>query len=318
MVNDNYKINLFLKKLNQNAPISETYKYPYKPILIISILESINNISDIFNNKIYLSNRLILKNYYNLISSNYELCELLKKQKAKQNWFATGFNKILEKVILSNIKQNPAKKLIDKNNDFYYFNEKENYIEFRINDISKSKDYKNLLLNAAYDCLKKCVPTYNNLSNSNILNYAHYELALLMYDNDTKIKNVRKYQHIFSKLVKDRDNKCLICCESNPYILEAAHIKPFSFCESIFEQYDENNGVTLCSNHHKMFDRGLFTFNNNWTVQISNFYKNDIKDSYLKFKEYEPCYSTITKNYPINHEAIVKYLKFRKENIFKQ
>jgi putative restriction endonuclease len=67
-------------------------------------------------------------------------------------------------------------------------------------------------------------------------------------------------QHIFAASIKDRDGKCIICCIDRPELLQACHIKPFSQCSNQIEQVDSNNGITLCANHHKLFDRGLFTF----------------------------------------------------------
>ena len=54
--------------------------------------------------------------------------------------------------------------------------------------------------------------------------------------------------------------------------LEAAHVKWHAF-----DGPDEiNNGIALCSLHHKLFNLGAFTINLSYNIEISELVNNDI------------------------------------------
>lgn len=68
-------------------------------------------------------------------------------------------------------------------------------------------------------------------------------------------------QHIFkSNLMNSQHGKCVVCGLSNKAMLVGSHIKPSSE-SSATEKADFNNGLLLCCNHDKLFDRYLITFN---------------------------------------------------------
>lgn len=308
-------IELFKTKINRNATLINGFKYPYKSFLIISLFNNLF-IEKLFNNNIYLEDHDdILKTYYNLIVSNLELFEILKAQKQKESWINVGYNELTKKNIINNIFENPARHLEIDNTNFWIFNKKGKFIRINIDlKIIELQELKKEILEYAFFVSKKCVPSFDKLSNEQILNYETLviENQILLDDIEkiTKIK-LRKYQHFFRKRVLDRDKKCVICCEKHPDVLEAAHIKPYKYCErNSIEIYDEQNGITLCSNHHKLFDKNNFTFNNDWTIKfLKGFEKTD---SYLEFKQYEPCYN----NLKFNKSSIsaIDYLKFRNKN----
>lgn len=54
--------------------------------------------------------------------------------------------------------------------------------------------------------------------------------------------------------------KCAMCEISNKEVLNGSHIKPAS-SSSAAEKADYNNGLLLCCNHDRLFDRYLVTFN---------------------------------------------------------
>ena len=60
--------------------------------------------------------------------------------------------------------------------------------------------------------------------------------------------------------------KCAVCGISDIELLEAAHIIPI---EDKNLAGKTNNGICLCSNCHKMFDNGFFSFNEKYKVVIS-------------------------------------------------
>lgn len=62
------------------------------------------------------------------------------------------------------------------------------------------------------------------------------------------------------KLIEKHGQKCLLCGITNSEMLIASHIKDAAKCD-IYEKADFNNGLLLCANHDKLFDRFLISFN---------------------------------------------------------
>lgn len=89
-----------------------------------------------------------------------------------------------------------------------------------------------------------------------------------VFDIDVIAKN-RLFQSKFRDLLLVRyANKCAICNIDIKEMLIASHIKPYSKCEA-YEKIDVNNGIILCANHDKLFDRFLLSFDN-FKVRLSD------------------------------------------------
>ncbi|MBW9169758.1 HNH endonuclease [Clostridium estertheticum] len=69
-------------------------------------------------------------------------------------------------------------------------------------------------------------------------------------------------------LIKKHGCKCAICKMNIKELLIASHIKEYSKCEKN-EHIDVQNGLLLCPNHDKLFDRHLISFLNNGKIIIS-------------------------------------------------
>lgn len=83
----------------------------------------------------------------------------------------------------------------------------------------------------------------------------------------TGINKQRIGQQSFRKNVLiNFDYKCAVCRISDIELLEAAHIIPI---EDKKLAGKTNNGICLCSNCHKMFDSGFFSFNDKNKIIIS-------------------------------------------------
>lgn len=296
--------NIFEKDIN--------LKYPYKPFLILSIIEVYKD-ENIFKTWIDISNSKIVKCFYDFITRDYYLYEILKHHKDKEEWFLgfDGRNTIendVYKGVLNIIKQSPLRafKNAKNNNQWIKVNKNEIFIDI------KSKFYfddTKILKSLCISTIKKCIPWYSNLNDNEFIDYQE----LQMIDNLIFVKKSkqRTFQHLFRKEVLDRDCRCIICCINNANILEACHIKPHSVCNNI-EKYDSNNGITLCSNHHKLFDRGFFSFDKEWRVKISKDLKEP--DHNMLFKQYEPCFINISKHYSNNNF----YIDYHSKNIFRK
>jgi len=89
--------------------------------------------------------------------------------------------------------------------------------------------------------------------------------------------NIARNDNEYRELVKKRFGKCIICQNKNCHIsyCEVAHIYDFAKCvndKDSKSKYDINNGLLMCANTHKMFDKHLLKLqiidNNNALVSI--------------------------------------------------
>lgn len=71
-----------------------------------------------------------------------------------------------------------------------------------------------------------------------------------------------------TKLILKYGCRCMICGISNKDLLIASHIKEFAECQN-GEHIDVSNGLLLCANHDKLFDKHLITFDKLGKIQIS-------------------------------------------------
>jgi predicted restriction endonuclease len=82
------------------------------------------------------------------------------------------------------------------------------------------------------------------------------------YEDSLKLQVCRN-DYEFRKAVKDKYKNCIICdknSECDESVYDVAHIFDFSKCETELEKYDVNNGIILCANMHKRFDKSLLKF----------------------------------------------------------
>ena len=80
------------------------------------------------------------------------------------------------------------------------------------------------------------------------------------------------------KLIEQYGQKCLLCGVTHKDMLVASHIKDAAK-SNIFEKADFNNGLLLCANHDKLFDKFLITFNfYDGKIQISKTLSDEEKN----------------------------------------
>lgn len=80
---------------------------------------------------------------------------------------------------------------------------------------------------------------------------------------------VRVNQSAFRKLLMRRYTHCCLCDVDDESLLVASHIKPWAKSNHA-EKVDVNNGLLLCPNHDKLFDRGYIFFDNGGHIVISD------------------------------------------------
>lgn len=96
-----------------------------------------------------------------------------------------------------------------------------------------------------------------------------------------KVKVRGAAQQVFrGTILSVYNNKCCVCGLSFKNILEASHIIPYSIA-SDEQKLEVSNGLLLCANHHKMFDNGYITLNEDYTIKYSDIKKG--KGEYTEF-----------------------------------
>lgn len=111
----------------------------------------------------------------------------------------------------------------------------------------------------------------------------------LEFDNDTSdtVKDkLRSPKFVYNLLNKFNGEKhCALCGCKIDSIIQAAHIFPvadirkrddLNFEQKFALATDEDNGIRLCENHHKLFDRGLIRFEEGKLVVSSQIDTDDI------------------------------------------
>ena len=120
--------------------------------------------------------------------------------------------------------------------------------------------------------------------------------------SDTVRDNLRSPKFIYNLLSKfDGEKRCVLCGCKIESIIQAAHIYPVSEIrrnnmlsdeKKIELAIDKDNGIWLCENHHKLFDRGLIWFEEGKLCISRRIDDDDIAfvEQITTIEEIEPCY----------------------------
>ena len=132
-------------------------------------------------------------------------------------------------------------------------------------------------------------------------NYIRQNYFYLTKQKDGK-SSLRPYQKYFrTAVIKKFHNQCAITKIDYADVLEACHIKPVHALKKkphkiTDETINPDNGILLTRNLHKLFDEGVFTFNQDGKIRFSeefiheNYYEylhttNKISDVIVDFNE---------------------------------
>ncbi|WP_235617046.1 HNH endonuclease [Lysinibacillus mangiferihumi] len=110
----------------------------------------------------------------------------------------------------------------------------------------------------------------------NVVNELEEEFRALQQVENLPITDTEKERMVkarigqgkFKKLLIERECKCALCGVTDPRVLIASHIKPWSVSTNE-ERLDENNGLLLCPNHDALFDKHLISFDVHGKIVIS-------------------------------------------------
>ena len=92
--------------------------------------------------------------------------------------------------------------------------------------------------------------------------------SLLTGKDREAVVRARVNQGVFRERLLGIFSHCCLCEVSNKSLLTASHIKPWKASDST-EKLDENNGLLLCPNHDKLFDKGFISFDQSGKIMIS-------------------------------------------------
>lgn len=119
------------------------------------------------------------------------------------------------------------------------------------------------------------------------------------------VVNVRVNQGIFRERLLTKNKKCCLCGVCNPELLVASHIKPWAI-SSPEEKLDDNNGLLMCPNHDKLFDKGLISFDSDGNILISD-----------KLSDTDKIFMNINENIKIPVTGNnAEYLDYHRKNIY--
>lgn len=297
---------------------------PHKPILLISVLQTFQNGINT-NQRIYITPELVAlfkSNWNSLVTSNHD-CRFalpfyhLTSDKFWQLIPNPGFENILQlsASMRSFANLNAAVDCAIIEEDLY--------------ELMKDKKSNEILTQFLLDeYFPNSKSNYNNSSGSHQNLFDDIENKILKEPSEEYSQEIKKLleqkneEEIFLRgslfkreIPKIYNNTCCISrmkidATINVSMIDACHIVPFSV------SYDDTvtNGIALCPNLHRAFDRGLIAIDENYKVVVS---KN--------FKENENSYSIRAfENKIINLPSIESYFptannfNWHFKNIFKK
>jgi putative restriction endonuclease len=273
---------------------------PHKPVLLLSILQAVQN-KLITTNQIFVTPELIclFKSNWNKLVNTGHVCTFalpffhLHKEKSKI-WKIIpkyGFEAIIvSKESISSLTE--LNNMIeytklddelfacmqndDSNNLFQYFLLDQYFHDTKGNYIKNSREYLDLFNQIE-----------SKLLNEPPQNYATEIKKLIEEKNEEEV--FLRGSMFKREIPKIYNNTCCISgmrIESslNISMIDACHIVPFS------ESYDDtiSNGIALCPNLHRAFDRGLIGIDENYRVIVSDkFIENESGFNIKRFKNKE-------------------------------
>jgi putative restriction endonuclease len=270
---------------------------PHKPILLISLIQAIQQ--NLFNsNKIFIIPELVglfKSNWKNLVVTNHQClftlpfyhmhtepfwllipnagCELWVKSKSSMRSFSNLTTAVKHAQIdeeLFKILQNKQDSeillhfLLDK----YFPDTKSNFSTGSNNYI---QDIENqIMLDPEEDYKRRLLTIRGQLDNDAFQEEIYVRSSIFK----NEIPKIYNYTCCISELRID--------AISNVSMIDACHIIPFS------ESYNDTitNGIALCPNLHRAFDRGLISIDDKYKVIASNSF-SEINETNYSLKQFE-------------------------------
>ena len=97
----------------------------------------------------------------------------------------------------------------------------------------------------------------------------HIDDEEIIGDEREVITKARINHSVFKQRLVDRYGQCALCGMNMNELLIASHIKPWAE-SSAKEKTSVENGLLLCPNHDRLFDKGYIAFENDGSILISS------------------------------------------------
>jgi putative restriction endonuclease len=282
---------------------------PHKPILLLAILKSVES-KVITSNRIYITPELIM---------NFrELWSKLVTTKHQMNFALPFFH----------MQSEPFWRIITKPGAFVPLTSSHSIkslgsLNENIQHAEIDKELWDLMLNAQTNLTltKLLLLTYFSESSNVTLEYGElheienqimhddqytYKARILDIENNYNNEQGQEILYIRCGIFKREIpkiynytcaiSKMRIATSSNAQLVDACHIVPFS----VSKNDTITNGISLCPNLHRAFDRGLITIDSSYRVKVSpKLTEDDSPYSIKQFEGQEIVLPSITSQYPL-------------------
>jgi len=296
---------------------------PHKPVLLLSVLQAFQN-NLITSQRIYITPELVAlfkANWSLLVTSNHDCRFALPYYHLTSDEFwklipKTGFENILQlnSSMRSFANLNAAVDCAVIDDDLFLLmkDKKSNSIleQFLLDEYFP--DTKNNFSNSSGGQQKMFDDIEGKILHKDAAEYRNEIKKLMQQQNEEEI--FLRGSLFKREIPKIYNNTCCISgmkidATINVSMVDACHIVPFS------ESYNDTvtNGIALCPNLHRAFDRGLIAIDNNYKVVVSKSFTEDESNySIHGFDGKEILLPKQKEYFPLKEN-----LSWHKQNIFK-
>jgi putative restriction endonuclease len=268
---------------------------PHKPVLLISVLQTFQNGIN-KNQRVFITPELVAlfkSNWGSLVTTNHD-CR-----------FALPFYHLTSDKFWKLIPKSGFENIIRVSSSLRSFANLNATVDCALIDedlykLIKDKENNTILMQFLLDeYFPNSKSNFNNSSGSKQNLFDEIEKKIL---NETsveyrqeikKLLEQKKEEEIFLRgslfkreIPKIYNNTCCISgmkidATNTVSMIDACHIVPFSV------SYDDtvSNGIALCPNLHRAFDRGLIAIDENYKVLVSNSFNEDVSSYSIKVLE---------------------------------
>jgi putative restriction endonuclease len=282
----NSLLNTYLLKLSKLRTAKfNSIKAPHKPILLLAIIEGIT-LNEIKENKVYITSELVsrFKDYWQKLvphtffSPNFSLPFF--HLKSDGFWHLKTY--IGQHIALTTSHSIKSFSQLKQVIDYAFFD----YELFELLSNKNSREILNQTILNIYFPEQKKFDYHNELVDFIINQILHEHPASYKKEAEGfNEEDVFVRGGIFKKTIpKIYNHTCCISSlriitDEDNQMIDACHIIPFS------ESHDDtiSNGISLCPNLHRAFDRGLISIDNEYRVIINSFRENSNTYSIKQF-----------------------------------
>jgi len=296
---------------------------PHKPVLLLSVLQAFQN-NLITSQRIYITPELVAlfkANWSLLVTSNHDCRFALPYYHLTSDEFwklipKTGFENILQlnSSMRSFANLNAAVDCAVIDDDLFLLmkDKKSNSIleQFLLDEYFP--DTKNNFSNSSGGQQKMFDDIEGKILHKDAAEYRNEIKKLMQQQNEEEI--FLRGSLFKREIPKIYNNTCCISgmkidATINVSMVDACHIVPFS------ESYNDTvtNGIALCPNLHRAFDRGLIAIDNNYKVVVSKSFTED--ESNYSIHGFDGKEILLPKQ--VEYFPLKENLSWHKQNIFK-